>query len=239
LTALGRARLERRLLSLYELLPFERHPLWLAVRSGTLSIDQILRAETQHFIRTRAGQQLRRGAVETAKSLPSQEIFELLLETYLEECTDQKGNKNHLDLIRRLLQMGGMRNLDIETAASTPANSAAIALYRDISSRGATCHMLGAGVVEHFYSILAPKIYQAYTSKYGMSSSQAETYAIHGPMDAEHAARALRILPQAVEIHGVSVIEESVRDAFVATSLHYDGMLHAATDELRYWDGRL
>jgi hypothetical protein len=29
-----------------------------------------------------------------------------------------------------------------------------------------------------------------------------------------------------------------VRDAFVATSLHYDGMLQAATGEISYWNGR-
>jgi len=33
-------------------------------------------------------------------------------------------------------------------------------------------------------------------------------------------------------------IELSVRDAFVATSLHYDGMLQAATGLMTYWSGR-
>jgi hypothetical protein len=71
-----------------------------------------------------------------------------------------------------------------------------------------------------------------------MSDAQAETYRIHGPMDAEHAERAFEILDHAVDLHGWTAVEESVRDAFVATSLHYDGMLQAATGELVYWNGR-
>lgn len=119
----------------------------------------------------------------------------------------------------------------------TPANAAAIALYRDIGSRGAGCHMLGAGAVEFYYCKLSPEIFDAYTRKYGMSEDQAETYRIHGPMDSEHAERAFAVLDDAVTLHGWSLVETSVRDAFVATSLHYDGMLHAATGQLTYWNG--
>jgi hypothetical protein len=45
-------------------------------------------------------------------------------------------------------------------------------LYRDISERGAGCHMLGAGAVEHFYCKLSPKIFDAYIRIYGMTAHQ-------------------------------------------------------------------
>ena len=70
-----------------------------------------------------------------------------------------------------------------------------------------------------------------------MSDNQAETYRIHGPLDREHAERAFKILEEALKIHGWTQVEMAVRDAFVATSLHYDGMLQGATGQFSYWNG--
>jgi pyrroloquinoline quinone (PQQ) biosynthesis protein C len=165
-------------------------------------------------------------------------IFGLLFETYVEECTNSAAGPNHLDLIRRLVLGGGVTAQEIDSAQATPGNVAAIALYREITRRGAGCHMLGAGVVEHFYCQLSPQIFQAYTTLYGMSEEQAETYQLHGTMDHEHAERAFAVLDDAIELHGWETVQLSVRDAFVATSLHYDGMLQAATGCLDYWNGR-
>jgi len=226
-----------RLLSLYDLLPFEHHPLWVNIRTGNLSIQQVLLAETQHWLRSKSGRPLRKEAMEAAEGI-SERIFQELLKTYFEECTHDSTGPSHLDLIQRLLTDGGVEVADLECAIPTPGNSAAIALYRDISSRGAGCHMIGAGVVEHFYSRLCPPIFEAYTGHYKMTPAQAETYRIHGPMDAEHADRAFAVLDEIVKIHGDQAVEQCVRDAFVATSLHYDGMLHAATGELSYWNGK-
>jgi pyrroloquinoline quinone (PQQ) biosynthesis protein C len=228
--------LKERLLRLYDDLPFHYHPLWKAVLAGDLTFDQVLAAERQHFVRSRAGRSLREIAMREARAGQDERLFEAILETYLDECTD-KGGPSHLDLIERLLTMGGLTKAEVHATLPTPANSAAIALYGDISRRGVECHMLGAGFVEHYYSKLSLQIYQSYVDKYGMTDEQAETYRIHGPVDAVHADRAFRILDTAAAHLGESVIELAVRDAFVATSLHYDGMLHAATNQLRYWSG--
>lgn len=230
---------ERRaaLLRLYDILPFAEHPLWRAIFKRELSYEQVICAEIQHWLRTRAGQPLRRNALNLAQKV-SPPIFEALLQTYLEECTHDASGPSHLDLIERLVTMGGVSTVDLGSASNTPGNAAAIALYRDIGGRGAGCHMLGAGTVEYFYCQLSPRIYNLYTDSYLMSDAQAETYRIHGPMDAEHAERAFEILDHAVDLHGWPAIEESVRDAFIATSLHYDGMLQAATGELAYWNGK-
>jgi len=230
--------LDRRtsLLSLYDILPFHEHPLWKAILNHELTLDQVLRAETQHYLRTKAGQSLRSEALEKARGV-SPKLFEALLETYLEECTNQKSGPSHLELIARLLLEGGVTQSLLDSSQSTPGNSAAIALYRDITFRGAACHMVGAGVVEHYYSQLAPRVFEAYTTKYGMTPYQAETYSLHGPMDQVHAERAIGILDEAINVHGWDVIEQSVRDAFVATSLHYDGMLQAALGKIVYWNG--
>jgi len=225
-----------RLLDLYQLFPFERHPYWCAVIAGELSYGQVIQAEVQHWIRTRAGQALRKSAVTEAQVI-SPKIFEELLETYLEECTSERG-PSHLELIQRLVVTGGFPEDELPNATPTPGNAAAMAMYRDISARGAGCHMLGAGAVEYYYSQLSPRVYQAYTTKYGMTDAQAETYRVHGPMDRVHAERAFAIVEDAARVHGWPSVEISVRDAFVATSLHYDGMLQAATGRIEYWDGR-
>lgn len=225
-----------RLLRVYEMLPFHDHPLWRGVLNHDLTYEQVIKAEVQHWIRTRSGQGLRRDALNSAQKL-SPRIFEVLLETYLEECTDEKSGPSHLELIERLVLMGGISKEALPMTVATPGNAAAIALYRDIGTRGPGCHMLGAGAVEYYYCQISPKIYEAYTNHYDMTPEQAETYRIHGPMDAEHAERAFSILDDAIALHGWDVVEQSVRDAFIATSLHYDGMLQAATGRLFYWNG--
>src|SRR5262245_52092137 len=135
---MGEPRREQ-LLRLYEEFPFHNHPLWRAVLAGTLSREQVILAEVQHCIRTKAGQALRREALASAEAI-SPALFEVLVETYLEECTHDSSGPSHLDLIRRLVLMSGYPEERLDQARATPGNSAAIALYRDISSRGAGCH---------------------------------------------------------------------------------------------------
>ena len=225
-----------KILSFYDLLPFRDHPLWQAVLSHELTLNQVLKAEVQHYLRTKAGQALRQeSALNAPPSTPG--IFEAALSNYLEEVAPNQLYPSHLDLIKRLIVSGGIQEIELDNATLTPGNAAAIALYRDIANRGPACHLIGAGAVEFYYSKLAPDIYEAYTSHYGMTPSRAETYQLHGPMDAEHAGRALSVLDEAIELHGWDVIEISARDAFVATSLHYDGMLQAALGKIVYWDG--
>lgn len=230
-------QLKRELLELYELYPFHNHPMWNGVLEGTFSVDQIIAAEIQHCIRTRAGRPLRENAVKTAEKL-NERLFAMLVQTYLEECTHDETGPSHLDLIERLVMTAGTTRDQLDHASATPGNSAAIALYRDIAERGAGCHMLGAGAVEFYYSQLSPKIFAAYTSRYGMTEEQAITYKLHGTMDNTHAERAFAVLDEVIELHGWPMVRRSVRDAFVATSLHYDGMYQAATGTGSYWDGR-
>lgn len=225
------------LLELYQLFPFHDHPLWSAIRNKKLTYEQVINAEVQHWIRTRAGKVLRQNAMVMAEQM-SLAIFEQLTETYLEECTDDHSGPSHLNLIERLVTKGGKSISDLEATAPTPGNTAAIAIYRDIAERGAGCHLVGAGAVEHYYCQLSPSIFKAYTELYGMSPEQAYTYQIHGPMDQVHADRAFSVLDEAIALQGWKLVKQSVRDAFVATSLHYDGMLQAATGCLSYWDGR-
>lgn len=226
------------LLSLYDLFPFEHHPLWKAIIKNDLSIKQILDAEAQHYLRTREGQKLRREACYAAQAI-SPTIFAAILDTYLEECSDDIAGPSHLDLIVRLLRENGFDTKKLNVIRKTPGNTAAIALYKSIGDKGAACHILGAGCVEYYYSKLCPQIFKAYTQDYLMSPHSVETYKIHGPMDEVHANRAFQILDESIEMHGWELVFESVRDAFVATSLHYDGMLQAATGEYSYWGGKV
>jgi pyrroloquinoline quinone (PQQ) biosynthesis protein C len=227
---------QERILSFYNLFPFHKHPFWTGVINGTFSYKQILQAEKQHYLRTKEGQALRRNSVQFAPS-KSPKIFEAALGNYLEEVAPTDSQPSHLDLIERLLLIGGIAGNELKRAKPTAGNAAAMALYKDIARRGTACHLIGAGAVEYYYSELSPKIFDAYISHYGMTPEQAETYSIHGPVDRVHAERALDVLDEAISLHGTTVIEESVRDAFVATSLHYDGMHQAALGRIVYWDG--
>jgi pyrroloquinoline quinone (PQQ) biosynthesis protein C len=213
-------------LGYYSLFPFEKHPYWTGVLEGRFTKSQILNAEIQHFIRSNIGREFRRRAAEEAKAI-SERAHTLLHETYREECTDECGT-NHLGLIRQFLNIGGISDHELAVAVPTPGNAAAIALYKEITDRGPLHHMIGAGAVEFYYSSLSPKIFEAYIGRYNFTAKQAETYRIHGPMDREHAERALSILGESYVQANSESIMLAVRDAFVATSLHYDGMLQAA-----------
>src|SRR5215213_1364074 len=50
----------KKLLKLYDLFPFHRHPLWLAIINKELTLEQVIQAECQHYLRTKAGQRLRK-----------------------------------------------------------------------------------------------------------------------------------------------------------------------------------
>ena len=224
-------------LAFYNLMPFEHHPLWKMVLAGELTSEQVLAAEEQHFIRSNVGRHFRRRAAEEARSV-SDLAYKLLSETYSEECLDDDTGPSHVELIKRLLLIGGLSEERLAGAIPTAGNAAAIALYKDIGERGPLHHMIGAGAVEYYYSQLSPKILGAYKAYYGMSDYQAETYAIHGPMDREHAERALAVLDEQAVSEQADSIRIAVRDAFFATSLHYDGMLQAALGRTTYWSGQ-
>ncbi|RZK44852.1 MAG: hypothetical protein EOO61_02275 [Hymenobacter sp.] len=228
--------LRSKLLALYKVFPFQRHPLWVSIKNGQLSKEQVLLAEGQHYLRTKAGQLLRKAAVKEAEAIP--ELHDAIYQTYLEECTDETGTDNHLALIKRLLTENGLSITELESLQNTPGNIAAIALYSHIGQRGVGLHIIGAGVVEYYYSQLSGDVFNVYTNRYGISPFAAETYRLHGPMDAEHAARALDVIPLLKKMYGEQAVASAVRDAFVATSLHYDGMLQAATGKCEYWDGK-
>src|SRR5579862_8498142 len=162
------------LLKLYDLFPFHDHPLWRAIHRKELSYEQVIDAEVQHWIRTRAGRVLREEAMKMARGL-SPPIFEQLTETYLEECTHDSSGPSHFELIERLVTEGGRTKAQLDEAEATPGNAAAIGLYRSISERGAGWHLVGAGAVEYFYCRLTPQVFDDYTQLYGMSKSQART----------------------------------------------------------------
>ncbi|MEQ8364033.1 MAG: hypothetical protein RH948_14270 [Cyclobacteriaceae bacterium] len=221
----------------YDMFPFHNHPLWKAVINGELSREQIIKAEGQHYLRTKAGQKLRKQAAEQCQA-NSQILWEAIIETYIEECTEQDGTPTHLELIERIVKSDGSGQLDLDKLRNTPGNIAAISLYQNISERGAGCHIISAGMVEHYYSRLCPSIYKSYTENYSFTSFEAETYKIHGPMDQVHAERAFKAIDEVIRLHGLEVVEDSIRDAFAATSLHYDGMLQAATGQNCFWNGK-
>ncbi|MNW17768.1 hypothetical protein D3C71_2170710 [compost metagenome] len=56
-------------------------------------------------------------------------------------------------------------------------------------------------------------------------------------MDEEHGERALTVLESPLAAAMPREIDLAIRDAFAATSLHYDGMLQAAIPSVGYWSG--
>lgn len=147
---------KQKLLAYYDLFPFENHPFWQGVLKGELSKNEIVTAERQHYLRTKAGRLLRLRAAQQAQNV-SENVWTNLMSTAMEECVDTEKNPSHLELIKRLLHEGGITEEQLIMTKSTPGNSAAIALYKDIGERGSGCHLLGAGVVEHYYSPFVPK----------------------------------------------------------------------------------
>lgn len=227
----------KKLLSLYEDFPFEHHPLWVAVREGELRKDQIIEAEKQHFIRSDIGRLYRERAAIQSRLIGG-ELHNLLTMTAREECQTDDSGPSHAEMMRGFLKDNGVSDEEIRSIKSTPGNAAAIALYKDIADRGPLQHMIGAGCVEKYYSEICPAIFDKYVKHYGFKPDSVATYELHGPMDKEHAERALRVAQSRLADELEEEVYMAVRDAFAATSLHYDGMLQAATGEISYWNGR-
>ncbi|MGN7293494.1 iron-containing redox enzyme family protein [Rhizobium sp. SAFR-030] len=224
-------------LAYYDLFPFHDHPLWVAIINGGLSAEQVLKAEVQHYLRSEIGKIFREHSAVAAKHLDDT-IYELLHQTVVEECYGTDGGQSHAELIKQFLLANGVTSSDLRTAVSTPGNIAAIALYKSIADRGPLHHMIGAGCVEFYYSKLCPKIYDAYLNTYRFQPGSFETYQLHGPMDEVHGERALETLGSPLAQALSKELGLAIRDAFVATSLHYDGMLQAATGANTYWNGK-
>ena len=163
------SQIQRQLLDFYYELPFEKHPLWMGIKEHELTLSQIFKAETQHFLRSKRGQSLRRKSADDCEP-KSGLIYQGALDNYLEEVVPDGSGPSHLDLIVRLLVDGGVTHEELAEAEPTPGNAAAMALYEDIAGRGTACHLIGAGLVEFYYSRLAPEIYDAYTRHYGMTA---------------------------------------------------------------------
>jgi pyrroloquinoline quinone (PQQ) biosynthesis protein C len=223
-------------LNYYNLFPFHEHPLWKSIILGKFSREQVLKAEVQHYLRSEIGKIFREHSAVVAKHL-GPDIYDLLYQTVVEECYGTDGGPSHAELIKKFLLMNGVSETDLRNAISTPGNAAAIALYKDIASRGPLHHMIGAGCVEYYYSKLCPQIYDCYTQIYKFQPGSFETYRLHGPMDEVHGERALETLKTPLAQALSKELGIAVRDAFAATSLHYDGMLQAATSENEYWNG--
>jgi hypothetical protein len=111
-------------LEFYSLFPFEHHPYWRGVLKGTFNLDQIVRAEIQHFIRSNLGREFRRRAAVESR-LVSIKAHRLLMETYKEECTDEKG-PSHVSLIEAFLRKAGVSNEELTNAIPTISVSASL-----------------------------------------------------------------------------------------------------------------
>jgi len=225
------------LLDLYELFPFHLHPLWVSIINGNLTKQQIINAEIQHYLRTKAGQPLRKEAMEYSKN-HNRIFYKAIDQTYIEECTLEDGTPTHLELIIRLIESGGVYESEFSKTKNTPGNIAAISIYKDIADRGAGCHIIGAGAVEYFYSQICKSIFDSYVNNYDFAEDAAITYSLHSSLDLKHAERAFDALDEAEKVYGWETLENSVRDAFIATSLHYDGMYQAAVKTNSYWNGK-
>lgn len=208
----------------------------MSILQGSLTREQVIQAEVQHYLRSNIGRLYRERAA-IASRLIGGELFELLDMTAREECHLDESGPSHVDLIKGFLLSNGLTQRDLDVAKPTPGNAAAIALYKDIADRGPLQHMIGAGCVEFYYSQLSPKIYAAYVEIYGFKPSDVSTYELHGPMDQTHGERALKVLESTLAQAMPEEIDLAIRDAFAATSLHYDGMLQAADPSVGYWRG--
>ncbi len=91
-----------RLLSYYQLFPFDKHPLWVAIRSRELSKEQIIEAEIQHFIRSDIGRLYRERAAIQSRLIGG-DLHSLLSQTAKEECQADESGPSHAAMIKGFL----------------------------------------------------------------------------------------------------------------------------------------
>jgi hypothetical protein len=214
--------LRDRLLSQYDAYPFREHPYWKAIAAGTLLHPQVAAAEQQHVLQLRAAAECERRPY---LGVAGEHSFTLFLDQYLDALSAPSAAE-HLSIIPG------------EAPPPTPATSASIALRADVRARGFAYYAVGFGCVSHFYGEVCGHANRVYRSLYRFSEQQIAYYREHERRERERADQTLAALDELAKGVDLSALELAVRDAMVAASLGFDGMLQAATNSRTYWGGQ-
>jgi hypothetical protein len=215
--------LRDRLLSQYDAFPFRGHPYWRAIADGALLHPQVVTAEHQHVLQVR-------GAAECERrpylGVAGEHAFTLFLDQYL-DALSSAGAAEQLAKIAA-----------DKADPPTPATSASIALRADVRARGFAFYAVGFGCVSHFYAQVCADANQIYRTMYRLSEQQLAYYREHEQRERARADQTLKALDELASSVDLSALELAVRDAMVAASLGFDGMLQAATNSRTYWGGQ-
>jgi len=216
--------LRERLLSQYDAFPFRAHPYWRAVADGTLLHPQVAAAEHQHLLQARAAGECERRSY---LGVAGEHAFTLFLDQYLDALSS-------VDSADQLAVLSA----SIQSSTPTPGTSASVALRADVRARGFAFYAVGFGCVSHFYAEVCANANSAYRSVYRFSDKQLGYYREHERRERARADQMLAALDELAKGLDHEALVVAVRDAVVAASLGFDGMLQAATNSRTYWGGQ-
>jgi hypothetical protein len=223
--------LRDQLLRQYDAYPFGEHPYWRAVAAGTLLHFQVVAAEQQHALQLRAATDCERRPY---LGVSGDQAFGLFLDQYLDALSSSGA-------LAQLASMWCSSSAADAASASvvrpTPATSAAIALRADVRNRGFEFYAVAFGCVSHFYSKVCAEANRTYQTVYRLSKQQLVYYREHESRERARADQAFSALDELTRGVDQVLLELAVRDAVVAVSLGFDGMLQAASGSRTYWGG--
>src|SRR3569623_2000591 len=205
--------LRARLLSQYDAVPCRSQPKRRAIANGTLLHPQVAAAEHQHLLQARAAGECERRSY---LGVAGEHAFTLFLDQYLDALSS-------VDSADQLAVLSA----SIQSSTPTPGTSASVALRADVRARGFA-----------FYAEVCANANSAYRSVYRFSDKQLGYYREHERRERARADQMLAALDELAKGLDHEALVVAVRDAVVAASLGFDGMLQAATNSRTYWGGQ-
>jgi pyrroloquinoline quinone (PQQ) biosynthesis protein C len=219
--------------------PMGEHPWFKGIVEHRWTPEQIIRGETQHYLRVRTNIIHWAYIMVNAAKENRYDLLSVIMENFLEEVG---GERSHADIMYQLLEEAGLSREQADQAEATPGTAAAIESINGIClHRSALEGMAAISFVESQHGGgegVAAKVYRELTSYYGFSARAAETYNLHAAQDVGHGGRQINaIRKHATTAEMQDRIRRAVKLGVTAYTLEWDGHVQAMTGRREFWPG--
>jgi len=215
------------------------HPWFRGIIDHTLTREQIILGEKQHFLRVMRNGDFFGAIVEKAKQEGDQSILRLAKKNYSEEIV---GPSNHTDLLFQFFADAGLDRKVVEKTLPTPGTAIAIEAMIGFCMRHSALEgMAFVGFVEVQNAGkegVAYQVYDALIKHYGFSPKGAENFFVHSIEDDAHGNEQIDLICTKATTADVQTrIIQAVQAGVSTFSIEWDGHLQAALDGRVYWTG--
>ncbi|MCI0720398.1 MAG: iron-containing redox enzyme family protein [Acidobacteria bacterium] len=215
------------------------HPWFRGGIERSLSREQVVLGELQHFLRVLRNHEFYGSILRRAQEAGDRDVIQIAQQNYDEEVVDPE---NHVELLFHLLDEAGIERSIAEGTMPTPGTALAVETILGFCERSPALEgMAFVALVEAQNAGeggVAIQVYQALREYYGFSEKGARNFLVHSEVDGEHGSRQIELIcRKATTAEAQRGIIHAVHLGVHAFSLEWDGHLQAAIGRRLYWSG--